>query len=84
MLKLSIEEREALFEMSDSDGYKILVNRVIPQLLEANASKVLGASLDNSEIAHNLLVDTAKLQGAKELAGKLGTLKQYLKKPQGN
>lgn len=84
MIKLNIEQRDALFELTDSEGYKVLVEHVLPQLLDQEATKVLHLRLDNLNDSHTLAIELANYQGAKALIGKLATLKDYLKKPSGN
>lgn len=82
MVELDMDERDALFELADSEGYKILVDKVLPTLISQQAKNVLHLPLDKSESVHNLSIELARYQGARELSLKVSTLKEFLKKLQ--
>lgn len=84
MVELDMDERDALFELADSEGYKILIDKVLPALISQQAKNVLHLPLDKSESVHNLSIELARYQGARELSLKVSTLKDYLKKPSTN
>lgn len=82
MVELDMDERDALFELADSEGYKILVDKVLPTLISQQAKNVLHLPLDKSGSVHNLSIELARYQGARELSLKVSTLKEFLKKLQ--
>lgn len=76
-MELTSEEKEAIWEVVDSEGFAVLVARVFPQLLEQQQSKLLTTSTADAIMVNQELI---KYQAQKELIGKLSTLKAFLKK----
>lgn len=76
-MDLTSEEKEAIWEIVDSEGYAVLIARVFPQLLEQQSHKLLTSSTVDAIMVTQELV---KYQAQKELLGKLSTLKAFLKK----
>lgn len=76
-MELTSEEKEAIWEIVDSEGFAVLVARVFPQLLEQQQSKLLTTSTADAIMVNQELI---KYQAQKELLGKLSTLKAFLKK----
>jgi hypothetical protein len=44
MYKLSLDEAEELASLIEQDGFAVLTKKVLPQILEKQASRVLSAS----------------------------------------
>ena len=79
-LKLDLDSKDELAELVDSGGYKVLIEVVLPALLEQKAADLLHLPIDNLPSDHKLTIELAKYQGMKELAGKIATLKKYIYK----
>lgn len=77
--KLSIEEKEALLDAIDTEGFKVLVSKIVPALLERRRTRVLTHALTNQESFTSLALARAELDGAKALHADLVELKKHLK-----
>jgi hypothetical protein len=77
--KLSIEEKEALFDAIDTEGFRVLVNKIIPALLERKRTRVLTQTLIDQDSFTSLALARAELDGARALQADLAELKKHLK-----
>jgi len=78
-VSLSIEEKELLLELLDSDGLPILL-RVIESKVEDLEAKVLRFNL--AEGVEALAYEKARAEGARKLLGSIRDLKQEVQKKQ--
>lgn len=74
-LPLTLDEAEELREWLGSPGYSLFVNKVLPAF-EANVAKSL-ATCDIDE--RKLLLQRAKIEGARELINYINNLKQTVR-----
>jgi hypothetical protein len=77
--KLSLEEKEALAELLDCDGYKILVNKVSHLLLSKLENRIMTINLTDSTSNHTLILARASYDGAKRIIEDFKNVKQLLK-----
>lgn len=78
-LKLDIEDFEELYEYLDQPGWQILLKKVLPQLLEREAQKVLFIRPDNAQEIHKLVAAQASYQGSRDIIKALTELKVMLR-----
>jgi hypothetical protein len=75
MVKLTSEEREHLLEMVSSDGYRILVQIIIPALQERRKARVFTQEVTGYDSLILLSRLAAQVEGAKELSSDISNLK---------
>lgn len=74
-MKLTMDEIEMLNELYTSDGYKVYINKVLPQLIKRHEEKVLAANVDSPAAGHILMIEKARLEGARALIADISILK---------
>ena len=81
MLKigLKIEEREAIAEMLDSEGFRVLVKKILPALIEFKRERLFSQTLTEPNSFTQLALTRAEVDGAKRLATDMVELKKFLK-----
>jgi hypothetical protein len=77
-LKLSIEEREALAELIDQPGWPVFVAKILPDIMDEQASRVLDLQGDSSYVAHMLLTEQSRFQGMRLMLKKVVGIKEIL------
>lgn len=77
-MKLTEEQHRELFDLVESDSFKVLVNVVLPQLAQKQVDRLL--SVDYSKSTHELIVERAKLEGVQRLANEIKELKTYFRR----
>ena len=77
--KLTLDESEQLVELLDMDGFKVLVNKVLPALLEGRRQRLFSQELTTVESFTKLALLRAEIDGAKRLAVDVADLKKALK-----
>jgi hypothetical protein len=81
-LKLTEEQKEALLELLNSEGEKVLRNAIIPSLLRQMEQRFLTVRIDDPTSIHTLAFEKARLEGAQSMARMLEEfLKGYRKSP---
>jgi hypothetical protein len=78
-MKLSMDDREQLNELLDQEGWKVLVEQVLPQLIEAKRERVFTQPLTKSDDFTNLALLVTEIEGARTLAADVRELKKFLK-----
>jgi hypothetical protein len=78
-MKLSMDDREQLNELLDQEGWKVLVEQVLPQLIEAKRERVFTQPLTKSDDFTNLALLVTEIEGARKLAADVRELKKFLK-----
>ena len=78
-LKLSVDEAEQLEEVMSLDGFKVLVEHIIPALIEAKQARLLSHPLTKTEDFTELAMLRKEVDGAWKLAADLKELKKHLK-----
>lgn len=78
-MKLSIDEREQLDELLDQEGWKVLVEQVLPQLVEAKRAGVFTQTLTKTEDFTRLALLVTELEGMRKLMSDIQELKKFLK-----
>lgn len=76
--KLTDEEADFLSELISSEGFAVLVNKVLPVLIEARANRVLTQSIAEQHDLLKLAIERAEYDGAKKFAKDIGELKQLV------
>ena len=71
-IRLTEDQKESLESLIDSDGYKTLLQVVLPQFKQFQADKIL-KGLDSE-----LILERAKYQGIELVEFRLKQLKEYL------
>lgn len=79
--KLSEEERDLLRELVDTEAFAVLVNKMLPVLIEARAERVLTQTITTQADLLALAVTRAEFDGAKRLAMDVAKLKEQLLAP---
>lgn len=77
--KLTLDESEQLAELIDMDGFKVLVNKVLPALLDSRRQRLFSQELTTVESFTQLAMLRAEIDGAKRLAADVADLKKALK-----
>lgn len=78
-LKVDIEEHEYLLELIDGPGYKVLIEKVLPQLLKKEADKVLMCRPENQAERDKLAYMQALYQGCRIIVEDIKALKSALR-----
>jgi hypothetical protein len=74
-----MDDREQLNELLDQEGWKVLVEQVLPQLIEAKRERVFTQPLTKSDDFTNLALLVTEIEGARKLAADVRELKKFLK-----
>lgn len=77
MLKLTEQQHIALLELVDSDGFKAIVQVVLPQIQQQYVDRLLSVDLNKST---ELVIERARLDGATKIMSDIKNLKALLKK----
>lgn len=78
--KLTEEEADVLGELVNSEGFVVLVEKLLPMLLEARAERVLTQTLAEQQDLLKLALSRAELDGARKLSTDIGKLKELSKR----
>jgi hypothetical protein len=76
VVKLGEEEAEALEDFLDSDSYKVLVDKVLPALIDQCNSRILNIQVTDQQALLRLAILKAEYDGAKRLAADIKALKK--------
>lgn len=79
--KFSEEERDLLRELVDTEAFAVLVNKLLPVLIEVRADRVLTQNITTQADLLTLALNRAELDGAKRLAMDVAKLKEQLLGP---
>lgn len=78
--KLTEDEADVLGELVNSEGFVVLVEKLLPMLLEARAERVLTQTLAEQQDLLKLALSRAELDGARKLSTDIGKLKELSKR----
>ncbi len=76
-MKLTEQQHLSLLELVDSDGYKALVQVVLPQIQQQYLDRLLSVDIGKS---NELVIERARLDGANKIMSDIKNLKALLKK----
>lgn len=75
MIKLNPEQSENLSELLTQDGFKVLSEVVLPQLLADMERRFNAINLDSPTAERELLVNRARIEGAAKLVREVQDLR---------
>ena len=78
-LRMSADEAEQLEELINSDGFAVLLKKVLPALIEVRRERVFTQDLTEAEAFTKLAILKAEADGGKKLATEIAELKKILK-----
>lgn len=78
--KLSDEEAEALSDLMDTEGFAVLVTKILPMLNEARVERVITQTVAEQSDLLKLGLARAELDGARKLAKEIASLKNVARK----
>lgn len=79
MVKLDPEQQDELVELLEMPGWKLLTEKVFPQLLQQEAEKHLAIRVDNEQSITRLIHAQAAYNGKCDILNILKQLKQSLR-----
>lgn len=81
MLKLQVglEDQDLLIDALTSEGFKVLVSKIVPQLIEHKRTGLLSHKLTDHKSFTQLALMRAELDGMNAILKELRELKQMLK-----
>lgn len=79
-LKLSIEEREMLAELLDQPGWPVFVTKILPGIMDEQASRVLDLQVEDRAASDRLSYEQSRFQGMRLMLKKVVGIKEILMK----
>ena len=77
--KLNEEEKDAILEMLDSDGFKLLCERILPVLIKQKQDRAFSLHIANEADLLILAVAKSKAEGAQDLLNEVASLKKLVR-----
>lgn len=75
MIKLNPEQSEHLSDLLTHDGYKVICEVVLPQLIADMERRLTAINLETPNAERELLINKARLEGAAKLAREVQDLR---------
>lgn len=77
--KLNEEQKDLMLEMLDSDGFKLLCEKIIPVLIKQKQDRAFSLHIASEADLLILAVAKSKVDGAQDLANDIASLKKLVR-----